>query len=231
MRGITLFIFGGVAEMEDEPPSAKAEIFMAVAGPMASILVSFVSYGIYVLGKGSGWPQSVTGIFSYLRWINLILACFNLLPAFPLDGGRVFRSILWSWKGNLRWATQIASQIGAWFGLLLIFLGILNIVRGGFVGGLWQVLIGLFLRNASQMSYQRLVMRRALEGEQVHRFMESSPVTVSPSTSVGGLVEDYIYKYHFKMFPVVDGERLLGCVSTREVKEVPREEWNQRTIG
>ncbi len=231
MRGITLFIFGGVAEMEEEPPSAKAEFFMAVAGPTASIFIGLVSYGIYILGKGGGWPESITGVFSYLRWINLILAAFNLLPAFPLDGGRVFRSALWSWKGDLRWATRIASQIGSGFGLLLIFVGILNIVRGGFVGGLWQVLIGLFLRSASQMSYQRLMMRRALEGEPVQRFMESDPVTVPPSTSVEELVEDYIYRYHFKMFPVVEDHKIIGCVSTRDVKEVPREEWNQRTVG
>ena len=230
MRGITLFIFGGVAEMEDEPPSPKAEFFMAIAGPIVSIIIGFLCLGIYFLGNGGGWPQFVIGIFAYLGFINLILAAFNLLPAFPLDGGRVLRSALWHWKDNLRWATRISSSIGSGFGLLLIALGIVSVIRGAFIGGIWWALIGMFLRNASRMSYQRLLMRRALEGEHIQRFMESNPVTVPPSISIDQLVENYIYKYHFKMFPVVKDEKLVGCVTTRDVKEIPQEEWKQHTV-
>ncbi|MBD3181570.1 CBS domain-containing protein [Candidatus Poribacteria bacterium] len=230
MHGITLFIFGGVAEMEDEPPSAKAEFYMAIAGPVTSIIVGVIFYVIYILGDIGGWPTAATGVFSYLGFINFILAGFNLLPAFPLDGGRVLRSALWKWKDNLSWATRIASRIGSGFGVVLIIFGIFGFVRGSFIGGIWWVLIGFFLRNASQTSYQRVLMRRALEGESIKRFMESDPVTAPPSISVDELVQNYIYKYHFKMFPVLEDEKLVGCVTTRKVKGIPQEEWNVRTV-
>ncbi len=231
MKGITLFIFGGVAEMEEEPPSPKAEFYMAIAGPLASILMGIVFYGICLSSQAGNWPELTVGVFSYLSYLNFLLAAFNLVPAFPLDGGRVFRSILWGWKNNLKWATRVASQIGSGFGLVLIFFGVLYIIRGVFISGIWWFLIGLFLRNASQMSYSRLLMSKALEGEPVKRFMKTDPISAPPSITVEKFVEEYLYKYHFKMFPIVDEEKLIGCVTTREVKEVPRNQWNQRTIG
>lgn len=231
MKGITLFVFGGVAEMEEEPPNAKAEFFMAIAGPLASIFIGIVFYGIHILGKAGGLPDSVSGVFSYLGLINFILAVFNLLPAFPLDGGRVLRSALWNWKGNLRWSTRIASRIGSGFGYLLIFLGVFNvIIRGNFIG-IWQFFIGLFLRNASRMSYRRVLMRHTFEGKPMRNFMQSEPVTVSPTISIKELVENYIYRHHFKMFPVVkeDG-KLIGCITTGEVKEISKNEWDDYTV-
>ena len=231
MKGITLFIFGGVAEMEEEPPSPKAEFFMAIAGPLSSILIGGVFYGIRFIGQAGNWPEFIMGVLGYLSFLNFLLAGFNLVPAFPLDGGRVFRSILWGWKKNLKWATRIASRIGSGFGLVLIFFGVLYIIRGAFISGIWWFLIGLFLRNASQMSYSRLLMSKALEGEPVKRFMKTDPITAPPSITVERFVEEYLYKHHFKMFPVVDDGKLVGCITTREVKEVPRNEWNQRTIG
>lgn len=230
MKGITLFIFGGVAEMEEEPPTAKAEFFMAIAGPAASVVLGGVLLGITVLGTRYGWPNPVIGVLSYLWTINLVLAAFNLLPAFPLDGGRVLRSALWGFTGRLAWATRIASLIGSGFGFLLIAMGVVTIVRGDFVGGIWWFLIGIFLRNASQTSYRQLVTRRLLEGEPVRRFMERNPVAVPYHISVEQLVEDYVYKHHFKMYPVVQEERLVGCVTTRDVKAIPREQWDQHTV-
>jgi len=231
MKGITLFIFGGVAEMEEEPPGPVAEFCMAIAGPLSSVLIGIVCYGIRAIGQAGAWPELITGVFGYLSYLNFLLAGFNLLPAFPLDGGRVFRSALWGWKKNLQWATRIASRIGSGFGLLLIFLGVLYIIRGAFISGIWWFLIGLFLRNASQMSYSRLLMSKALEGEPVKRFMKTDAITAPPSITVQTFVEEYIYKYHFKMFPIVDEGKLIGCITTREVKEVPRNEWDRRTIG
>ncbi len=237
MKGITLFIFGGVAEMPGEPPSARAEFFIAIAGPIASIVLGFLFFLIHMGARAIGWPVSFVGVFGYLGGVNWFLAVLNLIPAFPLDGGRVLRSILWSRKKNLRWATRISSRIGAGFGLVLIFLGILNVVRtisaggGVSIGGLWWIFIGIFLRNAAQMSYQNLITRRALEGEPVGHFMKAEPATVPPSISLKELVEEHIYKRHFKMFPVVEEGRLIGCISTREVKGIPREEWGRRTVG
>ncbi|HED00594.1 MAG TPA: CBS domain-containing protein [Proteobacteria bacterium] len=230
MKGITLFIFGGVAEMDEEPPSAKAEFMMAAAGPLSSIVLSSACYGIFILGKESGWPNPIAGVIGYLTYINGILAVFNLLPAFPLDGGRMLRSVLWGWKRNLRWATRVASQIGLGFGMVLIILGILQVFLGNFIGGIWWFMIGIFLQNAARSSYQQVLTRQAFEGKKVRRFMKSDVVTVSSSISIAQLVEDYIYKHHFKMYPVVDRGRLVGCVSLQQVKEVPQEEWNQRTV-
>lgn len=231
MKGITLFIFGGVSEMGEEPPNAKAEFMMAIMGPVSSIIISLLFYGIYSQSTRSGGEESVNGIVHYLAWINGLLAAFNLLPAFPLDGGRVLRSILWGLKRNFRWATRISSGIGSTFGILLIVLGIINLFRGNFIGGMWWFLIGMFLRSSAKMSYQQLVVRKALEGESVRRFMVPDPMTVRPSISVQQLVEDYIYKYHFKMFPVVDSDKLVGCVTTKQVQEIPREDWSQRKVG
>ena len=231
MKGITLFIFGGVAEMGDEPPNAKTEFLMALAGPVSSLFIGGVFYLLYLSGLKGDWALPVTGVLRYLAWINALLAGFNLLPAFPLDGGRILRSILWGAKQDLPWATRISSGIGSGFGILLIFLGILQLFRGNFIGGIWWFLIGMFLRSAAQMSYQQVMIRKALEGEQVRRFMTPNPVTVPSSLTVAELVEDYVYKYHFKMFPVKDDGRLAGCVTTRDIKEIPKEQWGRETVG
>jgi Zn-dependent protease/CBS domain-containing protein len=230
MKGITLFIFGGVAEMGDEPPTAKAEFSMAIVGPLSSIAIGVICYVIYRVGESSGWNPPVNSVIFYLAYINGILAVFNLIPAFPLDGGRVLRSILWGARGNLRWATRISSTIGSAFGIGLIILGVFQFIYGNIIGGVWMFLIGMFLRNAAQMSYQQLLVRKALEGESVRRFMNVNPITVQDSITVAQLVDDYIYKYHYKMFPVLSGDRLVGCITTREVKEIPRENWTHETI-
>jgi len=231
MKGITLFIFGGVAEMTEEPESAKSEFFMAVAGPVSSIVLSGILFMVYNAGKAIRWPEPVGAVLLYLAWLNLVLAGFNLIPAFPLDGGRILRSALWAAKRNLRWATRVASGFGGAFGMILIVLGIISFIGGNFIGGLWYFLIGMFIRGASQMSYQQMLIRKALSGEPARRFMKSDPVIVSPSIPVSELVEDYFYKYHYKMFPVSDNGRLAGCVSTKEVKDIPKEEWSRHTVG
>ncbi|HVT44920.1 MAG TPA: site-2 protease family protein [Thermoanaerobaculia bacterium] len=231
MKGITLFIFGGVAEMTEEPPSPKVELLMAIAGPIASVFLAAFFFVLGLLGGAAGWRQEAIGVFSYLALVNIVLVIFNLVPAFPLDGGRVLRSLLWMWKGNIRWATRIASQSGSVFGMGLMILGIVSVFSGNLVGGLWWFLIGMFLRNAAVMSYQQILVRQLLEGEPVSRFMITEPVTVPRHISVRDLVEDYVYKYHHKMYPVVDEERLVGCVTTKQIKELPRDEWDRQTVG
>jgi len=231
MKGITLFIFGGVAEMEDEPNSPKSEFMMAVAGPAASIIIGLFFTALTMLGGTQSWPDPPVAVFQYLGIINFVLAAFNMVPAFPLDGGRVLRAILWHVKGDLRRATEISSRIGSGFGLLLIFFGILFIVRGAFIGGIWWVFIGLFLRNATRVSRVRMEMNIALRGEKIERFMKEDPITVEPSLSVEELVDDYIYRHHFKMFPVIEEGKVKGCVTTSDIKEVPREEWGAKTVS
>ncbi|HOQ84707.1 MAG TPA: site-2 protease family protein [Phycisphaerae bacterium] len=231
IRGITLFIFGGVAEMTDEPPTPRSEFVVAIAGPLASIALGLLFAVAAAVGSRLDWSISVLGVLQYLAWINFIVVLFNLVPAFPLDGGRVLRSVLWRWKNDLRWATRVTTSIGSGFGVVLIALGVLSFIDGNLIGGLWWFLIGMFLRNAAQMSYRQLVVRQMLEGEPVLRFMHSDPDTVPRSASILQLVEDHVYRYHHKMFPVVENGRLIGCVSTRDIREIPREEWDSRTVG
>lgn len=229
MKGITLFIFGGVAEMESEPPTPKSEFLMAIAGPIASILLAAIFLGAFALAQIAGAPPAVTGVLGYLGWINGILVAFNLVPAFPLDGGRVLRSALWGWKKNLRWATRVASIMGTGFGLLLIGLGIFSVLFGSLISGLWWFLLGLFIRSASQMSYQQVLLRQALEGEPIRRFMRADPISVASDLPLSQVVEDYFYTHHHKVFPVVDNGHLLGCVSVEQIKQIPKEEWPRRT--
>lgn len=231
MKGITLFIFGGVAEMGDEPPGAKEEFYIAVIGPLSSFAIAIVFYGLHQLGNLTGWPLALTGVLAYLAMINVLLAIFNLVPAFPLDGGRILRSALWAWKGNLRWATRISSQIGAGFGLVLVFFGILRVFGGFVIGGMWLFLIGMFIYGAAKMSYQQLLTRQALEGEPLKKFMTENPVTVTPSTSIKQLVEDYVYRHHHKLFPVVEDDKLVGCITTRDIKEIPQEQWPHTSVA
>ncbi|MEJ2354934.1 MAG: site-2 protease family protein, partial [candidate division WOR-3 bacterium] len=230
IKGITLFIFGGIAQMEEEPESPKAEFFMAIAGPLMSIFLGGVFYLLYIQGQKIGFSEPVNGIFGYLRLLNFVLAGFNLLPAFPLDGGRVFRSILWQTKNDLRWATRIASNIGSAFGFIFIAVGVFMFLRGAFITGIWWALIGLFMRNASSSAYRRMQLPEVLKGHKVKKFMKTNPVSVSSSLTLKELVEDYIYTHHYKMFPVLKDHKLLGCITTREVKNIPREEWQSTKI-
>lgn len=222
---ITLFIFGGVANMEEEPKKPSTELVMALAGPATSILLGIIAWGVYWGGDSYIGNRPLFGVAWYLAIINWLLAGFNLIPAFPLDGGRVLRSVLWGLRGDLPWATRIASAIGSGFGLLLIVLGVLSFLGGDVIGGIWWVLIGLFVRGASSMSYKHVLIRRALQGESLRRFMKTDPVTVPPNIPLTDLLEHYVYKFHYKMYPVVDGDKLVGCVTTSDLKHVDRDEW------
>ena len=228
MRGITLFVFGGVSEMTDEPPSAKSEFVVAVVGPAVSVALAGALYGL----SRAPWPKPVEAVLLYLGIINLMLAGFNLLPAFPLDGGRVLRAALWYFKGNMRWATRIAAQVGSGFGIALMFLGALNLLAGGFISAIWWFILGMFLRNGARMSYRQLVWRQLLHDTTVGKLMNPEPKTVAPGVTIQSFVEDYVYRYHFKMFPAVEEDgKLLGCITTGEIKDLPREEWPNHTVG
>jgi len=230
MRGITLFIFGGVAEMGGEPESPKVEFLMALAGPLASIAIG-LGCGLLRMATDGVWSAPVVGVIAYLAWINLMLAAFNMLPAFPLDGGRVLRSALWYFQGDLGRATRIAARIGTGFGFLMMVMGGWQLFSGNMISGIWYFLIGMFLQQASRASYEQVLLRSVLAGEPVHHFMKANPVTVPPYISVADLVEGFIYRYHFRMFPVVTelGD-VAGCVGAPEVKSIPRDEWDRHTV-
>lgn len=231
IKSITLFIFGGVANMQDEPTHPKAEFLMALAGPLLSIAIGVAMFGIFELGELMRWPQGIQGVIHYLGWINLVLAAFNLVPGFPLDGGRLLRAVIWKWRGNLRQATRLASGVGSFVGFILIVLGIIGIVTGKFVGGLWWILIGMFLRFAAKTSYRQVLIKEALKGEGLDHFMTREVVTVEPDLSISDFVGNYVYRYHHQMFPVVHHGLLVGCVETNDLKRIPRGDWETRTVS
>ena len=203
---------------------------MALAGPVSSALLALGFYLLARLGGAVEWPAPPVAVLGYLATINVSLAAFNIIPAFPLDGGRVLRSILWGWKDDLRWATRVASRIGTGFGYVLLGLGVLSLFMGQFGNGLWLFVIGMFLQNASRSAYRQLFVREALQGEPVSRFMNTNPITVPPNISIRELVDNYVYRHHYKMFPVMQDTELVGCVSTKAISEVPRTEWDRRTV-
>jgi len=231
IRGITLFIFGGVAEMEDEPPDPKSEFLMAIAGPISSFVLAALLWLAASAGRGAAWPEPVIGVLSTLAVINFTVAVFNLAPAFPLDGGRVLRAALWHGRRSLHEATFISSRIGKGFGTALMILGIVGFVGGNLIGGMWWFLIGIFVRSAAGSSYQQLVLKDMVEGQPVRRFMRGDPVTVAPTLSIAEWVQDYVYRYHYKMYPVLDGSQLLGCVSVDSLASIDRGDWSSMKVA
>jgi len=223
--GITLFVFGGVAELEQEPESPKSELWIALAGPAMSLLLAGLFLIASIMLNGSGISKPLEIVFTYLALINFILAVFNLVPAFPLDGGRVLRALLWQYKNDLLWATRIASGFGTVFGIFLIVTGVLSMFSSSSTTGLWQVLIGFFVVNASRSSYRQLMIKTALQDHTVRNLMSSTPQVANASDTVQKTVDELMLRYHKSFIPVMIGNRLVGYVDTTAVNGVARENW------
>lgn len=245
---ITLFLFGGVSRIREEPDSPQGEFLMAVLGPVTSIVIGLAL--LFVAGvtgramAGVNNPSEAiaevgpaTFIMLWLGWVNLVLGAFNLIPGFPLDGGRVLRSILWAITGDLRRATRWASWVGQGFGWLMITGGI-SMVFGatipffgsGLSNGLWLAFIGWYLNNASSQSYQRVVVQDILEGAPVKQMMRMNPPTVSPSTSVESLVHEHIMGTEEHAFPVLDDGDLVGMVTLSDVRALEQDAWSSTPV-
>ncbi|MHA1165865.1 MAG: site-2 protease family protein [Alphaproteobacteria bacterium] len=231
IKGITLWLLGGVAEMADEPPNPKAEFLMAIAGPIMSVFLSLLFFTVGAFFGVGGDMTPIGAIFQYLGTLNLILAVFNLIPAFPLDGGRVARAALWAWKGDYYWATNIAARMGSIFGLTLMALGILAALTGAGLGGLWWVILGMFVRFTADASRAQLQATHALKGRIVRDYMTRNPIIVQPDITVTGLIDNWVYKHSFEFFPVVDAGKLIGSVSLAEVRQVPPGERERTMVG
>lgn len=232
IKGITLFIFGGVAEMTEEPTSARGELLMAIAGPLTSISVAGVLFLLaWAIGFAAGAANPAVLVIGYLAFINAILALFNMVPAFPLDGGRVLRAALWGWKKDIVWATRIAAGAGNLFGMLLIALSLFSLFVGNVVMAVWWFLIGLFVRGAATSALDQQMAKSALSGQPVRRFMRRDVISVSPELTIDRLVEDYFYAYYFKTLPVVRNDRLVGIVTVGNAREIGRAEWPSVTVA
>jgi len=227
---ITLFIFGGVSRLSEEPKDPQNELKIAIVGPLSSFVLAGLFWVVRNLVQGMNLPLMVL-VFSYLTWINIALGVFNLLPGFPLDGGRVFRAIAWWRTGSLARATKWASDIGKSFAVALMVLGAIQIFAGALIGGLWLVFIGIFLRGIAEGGYQEVMMRQSLEDVKVRDVMIHDVVTVPPDLKINGLIDEYFLRFGYKGFPVVSEGRVSGIVSLAEVKEVPNEQKQSTDVG
>ncbi|MBM3141436.1 MAG: CBS domain-containing protein [Chloroflexi bacterium] len=229
IQSITLFIFGGVSQMVEEPKQPQVEFRMALAGPLTSLVLGGIFLAIwYWLG---GVSEFIKAICFWLGWINIALAAFNLVPGFPLDGGRVLRSLLWWQSQDLRRSTRIASNIGRGIGYLLIFIGIALIFFGNWINGLWLAFIGWFLENAAASSYRQLALQDILRGHRVSELMIRDCSVVLPQVTIQQLVNDQILTSGRRCFPVVQNDRVLGLITIHDIKGVPREQWPAKTVG
>jgi len=231
VKRITLFIFGGVAQIEGEPDEPMKELKIALAGPAMSIVLGIVFLLLAGVLAGAGTPQYVSVLFAYLGTINLMLAAFNLVPAFPLDGGRVLRAILWHFKGDMQGATRIAASAGGAFGYTLIFLGIFLVLAGNLANGIWMAFIGWFIAQAAQSSYQQMLLSDIFTKIPVRDFMTTQVVIVDYFISVQDLVDKYFYKHKYAFFPVRQQDQITGIVSLNNVRNLPQADWPRTTVG
>lgn len=250
VRSITLFLFGGVSNIQREPHSPGAEFWMAIVGPLTSLvlggaLVMLASLSAGTLQTAVSNPGQVvaalgplTTLLAWLGSVNFTLGLFNLIPGFPLDGGRVLRSLLWAATDNLRRATRWASAVGqaiAWLmivtGIAMLFGASVPFLGSGVSNGLWLAFIGWFLNSASAQSYQRLVVRDILEGVEVKRMMRDCPPTVPSAISIDELVHEHVMKADDHAFPVVDDGRLVGLVTLEDVRSRSRDQWGETLVG
>jgi len=231
IKGITLFVFGGIAHISEEPKDPGTELKMAIAGPICSITISLCFFFLARLLPYIGSPLPLIAIAGYISIINLIIAIFNLIPGFPLDGGRILRSTLWKYMNDIKKATRIASGIGKGFAFFLIGVGFLYLFLGALLSGVWLILIGIFLQEAAESSYQQMMLQRTLTGTKVHEIMSGNVVTVSEDMPLDFVIDNYFFKYRFTSFPVINSaESLSGLVTLHNVKDIPKQKWNSTYI-
>jgi Zn-dependent protease/predicted transcriptional regulator len=229
VKNITLYIFGGVSSLEQEPASAGVEFQMAFVGPLVSLLIGAVAYLLQLPLQGNKSPAEA--ILSYLAVMNVILGIFNLIPGFPLDGGRVLRSIIWKITGNLRTATRFASIVGQTIAYFFILAGIFLFFGGSILNGLWIGFIGWFLLTASQSANSQVMLQTLLRGVTVRKVMNTSPVTVPANISLHKLVYDYFLPQGLRSALVMQADQLAGLITLSDIRHIPQEQWSQVPVG
>lgn len=248
VTNITLFLFGGVSNIQREPPSPRAEFLITIVGPITSLviggallLIARTTFGsVASLDQPAEMLNQLSPLTTLLVWlgsINVVLGVFNMIPGFPLDGGRILRSILWGFTDNLRKATRWASWVGQAIAILLIVTGLamffgvqVPFFGTGFINGLWLIFIGWFLNNAAIQSYRRVVVQNLLNDVPVSRIMRNDPPTVSASITVRDLVDDHVMRMDDHAFPVVEDERIVGFVTLNDIRSVERVHWDTTSV-
>lgn len=253
VSSIVLFIFGGVSNIEAEPEKAWVEFIMAGAGPASSLVLGGIFYllaialtgdSLFVLRAVGAYPAlpgvqvtPLAALVSYMAYINVLLAIFNIIPAFPLDGGRVFRSIIWGATGSLRAATLVAGNVGRVFGWVMILFGVANVFQfnifgyqGNFFNGIWFIFIGWFLTSAADSSLREMSLQEHLAGVHVKDVMDRTPECVSPATSVESVVHDAFIQRGRRALPVCNESGLMGIVTLADVKQIPQDQWSNTPV-
>lgn len=226
---ITLFIFGGLSRLSEEAKDAKTEFKIAIVGPFTSFALALIFWGIQrTLPLGP--PSLAVAVLTYLAWINLAVGIFNLIPGFPLDGGRVLRAILWYRSGSLTQATRTSADIGKGFAVILMVFGGLQIFTGALIGGLWLIFIGMFLRGMAEGGYQEVAIRQSLSGVAVQEIMIDDVVSVTPDLSLEHLVHDYFLRYGYRGFPVVQDGKVLGLISIPQMRGIADEQRQSTSV-
>lgn len=227
IEGITLWLFGGVASFKGMFPSAAAELRIALAGPVVSAALGGIFVGI---AAAVHRPLAVDGVAAWLGYINLLLLAFNMLPALPLDGGRVLRALLWRRKGDFAGATRIAAAVARGFAYAMIGLGLLALVFGGSWSGAWLAFLGWFLLQASGLEARSVMLRDALGGLRVRDLMVRSPVVVSADSTLAEFMDEVAFRHRFTTYPVLEGRRVIGLLPFASVVRVPRSAWEQTYV-
>lgn len=223
VKGITLFLLGGVSNLEKEPEKPGLEFAVAIVGPLSSVLLAGIFKAVDFLGYASIGP--VKAVVDYMFVLNVLLAAFNVLPGFPLDGGRVLRAIIWGATNDLKKATNIATVVGQVFGWIFIVGGVIFALTGDFMGGIWIVLIGWFLNSSAEASRRELELRSIWLNVRVASVMNDHPETVDPNGSVSLLVNDVFIKRGLRVAPVVHEDKLQGIVTIADIKKVSSADW------
>lgn len=243
VEGITLFVFGGISRIDGEAPSPKTEFLVAIVGPLMSLLLAIAGLlGAGLLGAnelGNATEENLgealaalspgATMLLWLGTMNLVLAVFNMVPGFPLDGGRVLRSLLWWMTGSLDKATRWASRVGQGVGFLLIAWGVGVLLQGALLGGVWRILIGWFLNNAAKASYRQLKVSQALHDVSVARLMQREPPTVEADAMLGDLVQ-LALRVEQRAIPVVEGHELRGLITLEQVQRLPEAQWDTTPV-
>jgi Zn-dependent protease/predicted transcriptional regulator len=229
IEGIRLMLFGGVSELSDEPHSPKAEFTMAIVGPLSSLVLGGIFYSIYYLSNSLSISVFIAAPALWLGFINVLLGVFNLLPGFPLDGGRVFRSIIWRITGDFKRSTGIAVGLGKLLAYMMIFGGAVGPFMGNF-SLIWFALIGFYLLRAADVSYQQVIIKEALGKVEVKEAMTANPETVDPDTSLADVAEHHFRRHRWVAYPVVKEGSVLGIVTVDSLNAIPEELWRDEQV-
>lgn len=231
IKSITLFLFGGVAELEQEPGSARDEFWIAVAGPVMSLALAFGFWALKQFAVFAGSPAAPVELLTYLALVNLVLALFNLIPAFPLDGGRVLRAVLWHRTGDMLAATRTAARSGTFLAYFLMSMGVITLFQGAMASGMWQIMIGAFVLLAARASFTQELAKNAFKDRKVSALMSRNPITAGPDIMLSDFVNQIMLQAHVTFVPVTEKGILLGHMDASVLTSIERDNWATTRVG